>query len=36
MFKISLSCSDDLKVHEIDLEAEVEKLKQKGGYTDFD
>ena len=36
MFKIKLSCSDDLKVQEIDLEQEVERLKAKGGYTDVD
>ena len=36
LFKIRLSCYDDLKVAEIDLEGEVERLKQKGGYQEID
>jgi hypothetical protein len=36
LFKVKLSCSDELKVQEIDLEQEVERLKAKGGYTDVD
>ena len=35
-FKIRISCYDDLTSGEVDLEGEVERLKQKCGYEEID